>query len=174
MRIPKNTTASGRARKLIVLGLAGAALLPLSACGITPLADNYDKRESHDWPRGAEATKDGVAPAWIPAGATDVREVIRTTGAERILKYSGEVSGLPAQCKALPSGAAPSPQPEKEDRRKADDFISEATLSADWWPAGQERKASHYCGKWWVSGANGTVYAFAPEMKTIARHLGKD
>ncbi|MEZ2371004.1 hypothetical protein [Arthrobacter sp. RCC_34] len=174
MTTSTNPTVSGRARTLTVLGLAGAALLPLSACGITPLADNYDKRESHDWPHGAEATKDGVAPAWIPAGATDVREVIRTTGAERILKYSGDVSGLPAQCKALPSGARPGPQVEAGDSRKADDFISEATLSADWWPAGQERTASHYCGQWWVSAANGTVYAFAPEMRTIARHLGKD
>ncbi|MDQ0709097.1 hypothetical protein QFZ52_001749 [Arthrobacter woluwensis] len=174
MRTLKNPTVSGRARKLTVLGLAGAALVPLSGCGIAPLVDNYDKRESHDWPRGAEATKDGVAPAWIPAGATDVREVIRTTGAERILKYSGDVSGLPAQCTALPSGTQPGPQAETGDSRKAEDFISEATLSADWWPAGQERKASHYCGRWWVSGAHGTVYAFAPEMKTIARHLGKD
>ncbi|MGO4453453.1 hypothetical protein [Arthrobacter sp. RAF14] len=174
MRTTKNSETRGRAQQLKVLGLAGAVLLPLSACGFTPLADNYDKRESHDWPSGAEATKDGVAPAWIPAGATDVREVIRTTGAERILKYSGEVSGLPAQCKALPSGAAPSPQADAENTQKADDFILEATLTAGWWPAGQERKTSHYCGKWWVSGENGTVYAFAPEMKTIARHLGKD
>lgn len=71
------------------------------------------------------------------------------------------------------AGLAREPRFQAADEASVKDYAAElhteALLTADWWPEGQEGRATHLCGRWWVSQDDaGKVYAFAPEVGSIA------
>jgi hypothetical protein len=93
-----------------------------------------------------KANQDARLPDWVPDQAGSVLEVIRTTGSERILRFTSADAKLPDAC--VPGAAA----------------TTTATLTADWWPQGQEGKTDQVCdGDWHVYVERDTVYAFRPE-----------
>jgi hypothetical protein len=131
-----------------VAGVAVASAL--AGCGLSEAVT--EKSNGHvktaDYPNGLEGKRnqDLQLPGWVPDRAQSVSEVIRTTGSERILRYSSAGTELPGTC--VPS-AAPKTAP---------------TLSADWWPQGQETKTTKVCDAVWHVSADGTtVYAYKPE-----------
>lgn len=157
-------------RTLAAVAVLAAAGLSLAACDAGPFSTNMDKTEDHAWSSLEADGAKNITPDWIPAAATDLKERVRTTGNERILSYAGTLAGLPATCSALPAGTKAVPVVEGITATPKD-FLSTATLTADWWPAGQEEKTTTMCGKWWVSEADGRVYAFAPELTSVAASL---
>lgn len=132
---------------------AATAMVTLSACGLkeglTEKANGHVKTVGYA--TGAEGKRDEDArlPEWVPDGATSVTEVIRTTGSERLLRFTGGT--LPAVC--VPGAAATQP----------------ATLSAQWWPQGQESRTDKVCGEWHVLVQGADVYAFKPETLVSKR-----
>jgi hypothetical protein len=149
MLIGKRTVRVGVA----VAGVAMASAL--AGCGLSEAVT--EKASGHvktvDYPTGMEgkADSDAQLPGWVPDQAKSISEVIRTTGSERILRYTSAGTTLPGSC--LPS-AAPKTAP---------------TLTADWWPHGQETKTDKVCDAVWHISTDGTtVYAYKPE--TIDQH----
>lgn len=169
--------------KTLALGImAIVAALALSGCSALGIESKYDKRTSHDFTTGAEGKEKGTLPLWVPDEASDIKEMVRTTGNERILRlnYSG---ALPETCTKITVAGKPSVNEltaglNHEEPRDAKGLAAVVQqqyqiplLSADWWPTGQESRATHLCGKWWVSTVAEKVYAFAPEEKSIAEHV---
>ncbi|HEY2062588.1 MAG TPA: hypothetical protein VGH57_29745 [Amycolatopsis sp.] len=131
-----------------VAGVAVASAL--AGCGlseaVTEKANGHVKTVEYQTGTEGKASRDVQLPGWVPDQAQSVSEVIRTTGSERILRYTAAGAKLPATC--LP-GPAPKTAP---------------TLTADWWPNGQETKADKICDAvWHVSTDGTTVYAYKPE-----------
>ncbi|MFE6613599.1 hypothetical protein [Amycolatopsis sp. NPDC057786] len=132
---------------------AATAMVTLSGCGLkeglTEKANGHVKTVGYA--TGAEGKRDADArlPEWVPDGAMSITEVIRTTGSERLLKFTGGT--LPAVC--VPGAAATRP----------------ATLSAQWWPQGQESRTDKVCGEWHVLVQGADVYAFKPETLVSKR-----
>ncbi len=126
--------------------VAGAAVA-LTGCGLKEAL--AEKANGHvrtvGYTTGAEGKRDQEIrlPDWVPDQARSVTEVVRTTGSERILRFTGV--NLPATC--VPGAAA----------------TQSATLVADWWPQGQESRTDEVCGEWHVLVRDGAVYAFKPE-----------
>lgn len=142
---------TSRTVKITGMAFAGmTAAVALAGCGLgegmTESGNGHVKTVGY--PSGAEGKKNEEArlPDWVPDQAKSVTEVIRTTGSERILRYTLAGAGLPATC--LPG------TPTK----------TAATLTADWWPKGHEAKTDRLCDKdWHVLTEGDTVYAFKPE-----------
>ncbi|WP_218714240.1 hypothetical protein [Arthrobacter sp. BF1] len=150
----------------IVLAL-GTALL-LSACDTGINGTENDKQETKSFATATDGA--GVLPSWIPEKATDIKEVLRTTGSERIITMKNVT--LPNSCKAIPAGQKPAPADDEESKFKADDYSTgAATLKADWWPEGTEQKATSICGKWWVTINGESTYAYSPELKTVIKNI---
>ncbi|WP_326566770.1 hypothetical protein VSH64_33620 [Amycolatopsis rhabdoformis] len=121
-----------------------AALATVSACA--PDGPEHIKNALYDTGAQGKSDADARLPAWIPDDATAITEAIRTTGSERILRYTPGRSELPANCAKGSASATP------------------ATLSADWWPAGQERRTDVVCDSaWYVVADQGAIYAYRPE-----------
>lgn len=165
-----------------MLGLASAPVLAglvLTGCSALGIESKYDKTSSHEFATGAAGKEKDVVPAWIPDQATELKEVQRTTGNERILrmKYAGP---LPGSCLALDTAGKPTTEElsaglQTEQGIKRDDIADVVAtqyqtplLSAEWWPTGKEDQSTHLCGKWWVSQKAGVLYAFSPERRNIA------
>ena len=133
------------------MAVAGVlAVVVLAGCGLDEAVT--EKSNGHvktvDYASGADGkgNQDARLPGWVPDRARSVTEVIRTTGSERILRFASAGAGLRTAC--VPGVAA----------RTA------ATLAADWWPHGQERKADRICEKdWHVYVEGDVVYAFVAE-----------
>lgn len=155
-------------------GLAIVATLLVTGCGfIEDLADSLDSSNSkeHHVETGAEGKESGLLAEWIPDDAREVHVMQRTTGSERLLtfEYVGE---LPPECQQIEAIGNPTEQELEAayatDARTADWAVAEwsttPTLEADWWPTGHEAMTTHLCGRWWVSGAEGTFRAFAAEL----------
>jgi hypothetical protein len=130
-----------------ITALALAAVATLTGCGLKEGID--ENANGHvktvGYASGAEGKNDQEArlPGWVPDQAKSVTEVIRTTGSERILRFT--TATLPATCVlGAPTKAA-------------------ATLTADWWPRGAETKTDRVCEDWHVFAADGAVFAFKPE-----------
>lgn len=126
--------------------VAGAVvvLAGVAACG--PGAADHVKAVSYGTGAEGKADADVRLPSWVPGDATGVTEVIRTTGAERLLRYTPGRAGLPPACGPGPASTTP------------------ATLSADWWPRGQERRTDRVCDRTWhVVVDEGAIYAYRPE-----------
>lgn len=122
----------------------------LAGCGLND--DVTENRNGHvktvDYASGKEGkdNQDARLPSWVPDEAKSVTEVIRTTGSERILRFT--FGGVAMSDACVPGEAA----------RTA------ASLTADWWPRGQEEKADQVCDQDWHVHVDGdTVYAFKPE-----------
>ncbi|MFI5607090.1 hypothetical protein [Amycolatopsis sp. NPDC051903] len=131
-------------KTVIWFAAAAAALATITAC--RPDGPDHVKNVSYDTGAAGKADADARLPSWVPDDATAVTEAIRTTGSERILRYTPGTSALPATC--VPGTAATEP----------------ATLSADWWPAGQEKRTDRVCaGDWHVVEDQGAMYAYKPE-----------
>ncbi|HET6288218.1 MAG TPA: hypothetical protein VFG15_15900 [Amycolatopsis sp.] len=126
---------------------AATAAVALTGCGLkeglTEKANGHVKTVAYA--TGAEGKRDTDArlPEWVPDGAAAVTEVIRTTGSERLLRFTG--GALPAVC--VPGPAA----------------TQAATLAAHWWPQGQEGRTDTVCGEWHVLVQGIDVFAFKPE-----------
>ncbi|MBB4687765.1 hypothetical protein [Amycolatopsis jiangsuensis] len=129
--------------------LTMAAVAAVSACGVEDAVvehgNGHVKAVSHQ--SGIDGKNDAEAklPDWVPDGAQQVEELIRTTGAERLLKYSPAGTTLPAVCK--PGTAEPKPP----------------TLTADWWPAGEHLRTDQLCDGWHVAVERDAVYAYRVE-----------
>lgn len=174
-------SASPRTRsKYIFLAAASTfAALALTGCGAIDLGSSYDKSATHEFASGSEGKQKDVLPTWVPDTASEVKEVVRSTGNERIIKmtYAGP---LPKLCEAIKVQGKPSTSELTNGLRTqgaiTDTELTEAIaqqhqtplLSADWWPTGQESKTTHICGKWWVSQQDEVVSAYTPELKSIA------
>lgn len=132
---------------------AATATVALSGCGLkeglTEKANGHVKTVGYATGAEGKRDKDARLPEWVPDGAASVTEVIRTTGSERLLKFTGGT--LPAVC--VPGAAAE----------------QQATLAAEWWPPGQERRTDKVCGEWHVLVQGADVYAFKPETLVSKR-----
>ena len=165
-----------------MLGLASTTVLAglaMTGCSALGIESKYDKTSSYEFATGTEGKEKDVVPAWAPDQATELKEVQRTTGNERILrmKYAGP---LPESCIALGTAGKPTAEElasglKTEPGVKPEDIAGVVAkqyqtplLSADWWPTGKENQSTHLCGKWWVSQESGVLYAFSPEQQSIA------
>jgi len=165
-----------------LLGLASTAVvagIALTGCTALGFESKYDKTANHEFSTGSEGKEKAVVPAWVPDQASELKEIQRTTGNERILsmKYAGT---LPGSCVAIsttgkPTNAELAEGLAHENGVKAADISDMVAkqyqtplLSAGWWPTGQENKTTHLCGKWWVSKDAGVLYAYSPESQSIA------
>ena len=175
----RSTVASNRFKMLGLVSTTVLAGLAMTGCSALGIETKYDKTSSYEFATGTEGKEKDVVPAWVPDQATELKEVQRTTGNERILrmKYAG---ALPETCLALGTAGKPTAEElasglKTEQGVKPgdiDDVVAKQyqtpLLSADWWPTGQENQSTHLCGKWWVSQKSGVLYAFSPEQQSIA------
>ncbi|MFF2623221.1 hypothetical protein [Oerskovia jenensis] len=167
-----NTTSPSiarRSRTLAVVALGGLAALTLSACGgisesLSERNDGHTKTYAFD--TGKEGKAEEVVPTWVPDDAAKVQGIFRTTGTERLLTFQGSLDGLPADCTTVSAENPLVPQPERKGFT-AEDYRTDATLLATWWPAGQETSSTVMCGKWWISADGEDVYAFTPELTRV-------
>lgn len=158
-----------------------SATFLLSACDLPDLQARYDKSEEHTVSNAADGKSSGLLAAWVPAGATDVHLLQRTTGDERLLKatYSGN---LPASCMTLGTTGSPTDEElarsyagdERTKDRPLDEVTTSPLLEADWWPKDQHRGTTALCGRWWVSQEGNTLYAFAPEQHVVAEGISSE
>ncbi|MGL3807097.1 hypothetical protein ACSYDW_13465 [Paeniglutamicibacter sp. R2-26] len=175
--VPLSATTSSRSRMTVLVSATALAALTLTGCSALGFESKYDKTASYEFSTPAEGK--GVVPVWVPEGATELKEIQRTTGKERILRMK-HAGSLPGSCLALGTAGKPTTREltaglESEPGVKSDaiaDIVATQyqtpLLSADWWPAGKENQATHLCGKWWVSQEAGVLYAFSPEQQAIA------
>lgn len=168
---------SSQSHRRVVPAVAVAALvsgLLLAGCGwIEDIGDGLDASKSKERhaETGAAGKESELLADWVPDEARDVYVMQRTTGSERLLtfEYAGEV---PQGC--VKSEVTGKPTEQELDLayatdlrtrdRQVDEWSTEPTLEADWWPPGQEAQTTHLCGRWWVSSDDGTFYAFAAEF----------
>lgn len=137
--------------KIRVAGLtiaATTAVVAVAGCGlgegVTESSNGHVKTVSYTSGTEGKNNAEARLPGWVPVEAKSVTEVIRTTGSERILRYTSV--GVPSTCSPGPAATAA------------------ATLTASWWPHGQEGKADRVCDQdWHVFVEGDTVYAFRPE-----------
>jgi hypothetical protein len=142
-------SSMSNAVRITGMAVAGvSAAVALAGCGLSEAVTEHGNGhvKTVDYASGDEGkdNQDARLPDWVPDQAKSVTEVIRTTGSERILRFTS--AGLPDACV---SGAASK---------------TAATLTADWWPSGQEGKTDQVCDDDWHVYVDGdTVYAFVPE-----------
>lgn len=162
--------------------LAAATLitaLSLTGCAGIDLGSKYDKTATHEFSSGAEGKQKEVLPSWVPDEASNIKEVVRSTGNERIIRmdYAGaiptactkiEVPGKPTGTEITAGLKTEGAAANKDLTEYMKNQYETPLLSADWWPSGQESKTTHLCGKWWISQQDGTLSAYTPESKTIA------
>jgi hypothetical protein len=139
-----------------MIGVGAALVVTLTGCGLKEGID--ENANGHvkavGYASGAEGKTDQDArlPGWVPDQAKAVTEVIRTTGSERILRFT-TASPPPTCVLGAPAKTA-------------------ATLTADWWPRGAEGKTDRICDQdWHVFAADGAVFAFKPE--TVEQRSGQ-
>lgn len=135
-------------RKMAVAG-AVVAVTSVSGCGlreaIIEQGNGHMKTVSYESGLEGKNDDDAKLPAWVPDGAQQVEEVIRTTGTERILKYRPAGTALPSLCTSGNAEAVP------------------PTLTADWWPAGEHKRTNKVCDGWHVAVEQDAVYAYRAE-----------
>lgn len=141
-----NRTA--RSAAALVIGVTAA--IALAGCGLTESLN--EKSNGHvktvDYATGAAGKRDQNArlPSWMPDQARSVSETIRTTGSERILRFTLDDPKVLTACRPAVASRKP------------------ATLTASWWPSGQASKTDTLCDTdWYVLTEGTTVYAYRPE-----------
>ncbi|PQZ96421.1 hypothetical protein CQ018_03990 [Arthrobacter sp. MYb227] len=176
------TAASVRptqAKGIFLASVTALAVLALTGCGAIDLGPKYDKTATHEFDSGAAGKQQQVLPRWVPDEATNIKEVIRSTGNERMIRmdYAG---AIPSACKTIEGPGKPTSEEiaaglkiegiavDKDLTEYMKNQYETPLLSADWWPTGQETKTTHLCGKWWISQQDGILNAYTPESKTIA------
>lgn len=159
-------TKTNSASKKTVYTIGFAALLAVSTitlagCDLVDAAQH--KANGHtrqfSYPDAAHGKHDNALPDWVPADATRIREVVRTTGNERILTMTADPAGLPSLCVAIPPGQAP---------KKLEDSLDHSTLKAAWWKPGTEKNATKACGDWSVTVDGRSIQAFTPESTAVS------
>lgn len=142
---------TARCAAALVIGIAAVAL---AGCGSTrSLGHSIQQKanghvETVDYATGAvgKSNQNSRLPSWVPDQASSVSEAIRTTGSERILRFTLSDPKTLTACR--PAGAS----------------HTKATLTASWWPSGQESRTNQLCGTdWYILVQATTVYAFRPE-----------
>jgi hypothetical protein len=143
-----NDNKAARSAATLVIGMT--ATITLAGCGLSEGV--HEKTNGHvktvDYATGTAGKTDEHAqlPSWVPDQARSVSEAIRTTGSERILRFTVDHPKALAACR--PAGAS----------SKA------ATLTASWWPSRQESRTDRVCDThWYVLMQGTTVYAYQPE-----------
>lgn len=143
-----NDNKTARAVAVSVTGMTAA--IALAGCGVREGV--HEKTNGHvktvEYATGAAGKKDQHTrlPSWVPDQARSVAESIRTTGSERILRFTLDAPKALTACH--PSAASRKP----------------ATLAASWWPSAQESKTDRLCATGWHVLTQGTtVYAYQPE-----------
>lgn len=168
--------AYGVTMKKIVIAMpltTAALVIALTSCTPGLNDSNPDKQETKTFAAGADGNKDGSLPRWVPDSASDIKEVIRTTGSERIMSLRN--APIPSSCTAVQQGQKPRSGDDTDSPFKAEEFVTTApTLRADWWPQGIEQKAQAICGKWWVTVQDGTTYAYSPERKVMVEKITRE
>ena len=145
-----NKTA--RCAAALVIGVAAVALAGCGSAG--SLSQSVQQKlnghvETVDYATGAigKSNQNARLPSWVPDQPSSVSEAIRTTGSERILRFTLSDPKTLTACR-----------PASASRTKA-------TLTASWWPSGQESKTDQLCGTdWYVVVQATTVYAYRPEI----------
>ncbi len=179
---PSSPSACLSPKAVFLASATVLAALALTGCSALGIESTYDKSSSHDFATGAEGKEKKVVPSWVPDEATNLKEVVRTTGNERILRM--EFGGaLPESCASIAETGKPSeaelsagldaedPAAAQELAERVESQYQTPLLAADWWPTGQEGKTTHLCGKWWVSQEGGHLSAYTPELKGIAEKV---
>jgi hypothetical protein len=138
---------TARCAAALVIGVAAVAL---AGCGSGSLIKQKlnGHVETVGYATGAigKSNQNARLPSWVPDQASSVSEAIRTTGSERILRFALSDPEALTACR-----------PASAPRTKA-------TLTASWWPSGQESKTDQLCGTdWYVIVQGTTVYAYQPE-----------
>jgi len=148
--------------------------LALAGCGwVEDIGDSMDPSNSKERhaETGAEGKESELLADWVPDEARDVHVMQRTTGSERLLTFEYD-GAVPQDCLQIEVTGKPTEeelaQAYATDLRTRDsqveEWSTEPTLEADWWPVGHEAATTHLCGRWWVSADDGTFHAFAAEF----------
>ncbi|MBM6622454.1 hypothetical protein JTF08_12615 [Micrococcaceae bacterium RIT802] len=182
-----NVTPTSRIRTLMAVTGVGAVLLTATGCSAIalPTGAEYDKSASYEFTDLQDADARRVLPSWTPEDASNIKEEQRTTGNERLIVMDVAAQRTPSPCTALETpglptaaeiqrGLAQEGTPRADVKDQAADQRTTALLEADWWPAGREDKATHLCGKWWISVEDGTLYAYTPETHSVAEGVQND
>lgn len=140
-----------KARSAAVLVFGATAGIALSGCGLSEgvkeKSNGHVKTVTYATATAGKSDQDARLPTWIPDGARSVSEAIRTTGSERILRFTLDDSKTLKACHRAAASRTP------------------ATLTASWWPKGQESKTDTVCASdWYVLEQGATVYAYRPEI----------
>ncbi|AEF38979.1 hypothetical protein [Hoyosella subflava] len=137
-------------KAMVLSGIAGVGVFALAGCWAG--FERQSKTTEFTFETGAEGKADKVLPQWVPDDASDIDEVVRTTGNERILRLKASAEELPEWCE-------PSEPP-----------VSSASLEASWWPADRESESTLTCNEWFVSEDADYLYGFKEE--TIDQNFG--
>lgn len=181
------TTLTPRTRMFAATVGLGAVLLGATGCSAIalPTGPEYDKSQSYEFKDLKDSNAHQVLPAWTPKDATNIKEEQRTTGHERLIVMDVSASKAPGTCVALKATGKPTTSEierglvaegtsTSEAAHQAADQYTTPLLQANWWPAGQQDKTTHLCGKWWVSVADGKLYAYSPETQSVAEGVKHD
>jgi hypothetical protein len=139
---------TARCAAALVIGVAAVALAGCGSTGTLIQQKRNGHVETVDYATGAigKSNQNARLPSWVPDQASSVSEAIRTTGSERILRFT--LSGPETLTACRPASASG----------------TKATLTASWWPSGEESKTDQVCGTdWHVLVQATTVYAYHPE-----------
>jgi hypothetical protein len=143
-----NDNKTARSAAGFVIGVT--LVITLSGCGLNESL--HEKSNGHvktvHYATGSAGKSDQEArlPSWLPDQAGSVSEAIRTTGTERILRFTLDNPKVLTACRPAVASRTP------------------ATLTASWWPSGQESNTNTLCDTDWHVLMQGTaVYAYHPE-----------
>jgi hypothetical protein len=131
----------------LVIGVTAAITLSGSlAEGLKEKSNGHMKTVAYTTGTAGKSDQDARLPSWVPDQARSVSEAIRTTGTERILRFTLDDPKALTACRSAAASHTP------------------ATLTASWWPSGQESKTDTLCDTDWYALTQGTtVYAYRPE-----------
>lgn len=132
-------------------------LVTLAGCGsigdsLAERGNGHTKQYTYD--RAHQGKEVGVLPSWLPGSATHVKEVIRTTGNERIVTATVGPHSSPKKCAVKKGDSAP-------------ESFDQSTLKASWWKHRSAKQASITCGKWSIAVKGDKVFAFVPESPKV-------
>lgn len=82
---PRRASVPGT-KTVFLLSLAAFPWLAMTGCSALGFESNYDKQVSYEFDSGFEGKDQKVLPEWLPNEAVNVKEIVRSTGNERILR----------------------------------------------------------------------------------------
>lgn len=138
-----------RSAAALIIGVAAA--IALTGCGpsegLKEKTNGHIKTVTYATATAGKSDRDTRLPSWVPDQAHSASEAIRTTGSERLLRFTLDDPKALTACHRAAASRTP------------------ATLTASWWPSGQESKTDTLCAPdWYVLKQGTTVYAYRPEI----------